>query len=106
MLGGASRSRTGLNGFAGRGITALLSRHTRTTVTNKKGKATSACFPFLYIWSGKRVSNSRPQPWQGCALPTELFPREEGSILAILKKVSRLILAYFLARICGQAAFK
>src|SRR5262245_2321712 len=27
-------------------------------------------------WSGKRVSNSRPQPWQGCALPTELFPRK------------------------------
>ncbi len=26
------------------------------------------------IWSGKRDSNSRPQPWQGCALPTELFP--------------------------------
>ena len=21
------------------------------------------------IWSGKRGSNSRPQPWQGCALP-------------------------------------
>ena len=21
------------------------------------------------IWSGKRDSNSRPQPWQGCALP-------------------------------------
>ena len=28
----------------------------------------------LNLWSGKRVSNSRPQPWQGCALPTELFP--------------------------------
>src|SRR5690606_12413676 len=27
-------------------------------------------------WSGKRDSNSRPQPWQGCALPTELFPHE------------------------------
>ena len=27
------------------------------------------------FWSGKGVSNSRPQPWQGCALPTELFPR-------------------------------
>ena len=27
------------------------------------------------IWSGKRGSNSRPQPWQGCALPTELFPQ-------------------------------
>src|SRR5262245_45129198 len=30
-------------------------------------------------WSGKGGSNSRPQPWQGCALPTELFPR--GSFL-------------------------
>ncbi len=27
------------------------------------------------IWSGKPGSNWRPQPWQGCALPTELFPR-------------------------------
>ena len=24
--------------------------------------------------SEKRGSNSRPQPWKGCALPTELFP--------------------------------
>ena len=24
--------------------------------------------------SGKRDLNSRPQPWQGCALPTELLP--------------------------------
>ena len=23
--------------------------------------------------SEKRVSNPRPQPWEGCALPTELF---------------------------------
>ena len=23
----------------------------------------------VLIWSGKRDSNSRPQPWQGCALP-------------------------------------
>ena len=28
---------------------------------------------FLESWSGKRDSNPRPQPWQGCALPTELF---------------------------------
>ena len=27
--------------------------------------------------SGKRDSNPRPQPWQGCALPTELFPRAD-----------------------------
>ena len=26
--------------------------------------------------SGKRDSDSRPQPWQGCALPTELFPQK------------------------------
>ena len=26
-------------------------------------------------WSGKRGSDPRPQPWQGCALPTELFPQ-------------------------------
>src|SRR6266704_3390058 len=26
--------------------------------------------------SGKRDSNPRPQPWQGCALATELFPRK------------------------------
>ena len=28
------------------------------------------------VLSGKRDSNSRPQPWQGCALPTELFPQD------------------------------
>ncbi len=28
------------------------------------------------LWqSGKRDSNPRHQPWQGCALPTELFPQ-------------------------------
>ena len=29
---------------------------------------------FFIFWSGKGDSNSRPQPWQGYALPTELFP--------------------------------
>ena len=35
-----------------------------------------ARLPFRHLGnlSGKRDSNSRPQPWQGCALPTELFP--------------------------------
>ncbi len=35
--------------------------------------------PASAIWakkkSGKRDSNSRPRPWQGRALPTELFPQ-------------------------------
>src|SRR3954463_10766278 len=35
-----------------------------------------AAIPSLRAFeSGKRDSNPRPQPWQGCALPTELFPR-------------------------------
>ena len=35
--------------------------------------------PFVKdLSSGKRDSNSRPQPWKGCALPTELFPRKPG----------------------------
>ena len=33
------------------------------------------------IWSGRRVSNSRPQPWQGCALPTELLPHAAALLL-------------------------
>jgi hypothetical protein len=77
--GGAIRSRTGLDGFAIRCITALLSRQGANDLTvfsaKKKG---SRSFPiFLYyfgIWSGIRGSNSRPIPWQGIALPTELIP--------------------------------
>ena len=37
----------------------------------KKG---SRSFPVFEIWSGIRGSNSRPIPWQGIALPTELIP--------------------------------
>ena len=29
----------------------------------------------LILWSGKRDLNPRPLPWQGNALPTELFPQ-------------------------------
>ena len=28
-------------------------------------------------WSGRRGSNPRPQPWQGCALPAEPLPLEK-----------------------------
>ena len=34
----------------------------------------AACAPETHA-SGKRDSNSRPRPWQGRALPTELFPQ-------------------------------
>ena len=40
-------------------------------ISQKKGKHRAS---LLRNWSGRRGSNSRPQPWQGCALPTELLP--------------------------------
>ena len=40
----------------------------------------------MILKSGKRDSNSRPQPWQGCALPTELFP-----LLLLGAKVMQII---------------
>ena len=46
----------------------------------RTGKCRRASFrkPFTRL-SEKRDSNSRPQPWQGCALPTELFSLADGS---------------------------
>jgi hypothetical protein len=50
-------------------------------------------------WSGRRVSNSRPQPWQGCALPTELLPlrpsfaaslSQQAGIIDVLNRASRM----------------
>ena len=34
--------------------------------------------------SGKRDSNPRHQPWQGCALPTELFPHLDEESLTLI----------------------
>ena len=47
---------------------------TRTPQTSKKPIAMDGLQALCAIWSGKRGSNSRPIPWQGIALPTELFP--------------------------------
>ena len=69
VTGGASRNRTDVHGFAIRCITTLPLRQ----YCKKKGSSVLAGASFC-IWSGRRVSNSRPQPWQGCALPTELLP--------------------------------
>ena len=51
----------------------------RTRILSSRHTPTLAC----PTQSGKRDSNPRPQPWQGCALPTELFPHTTpGSRLA------------------------
>ena len=52
-------------------------RFATAPLSEKKGKLWASLF---HVWSGKRGSNSRPQPWQGCALPTELLPLERQSI--------------------------
>ena len=44
---------------------------------NKKGNQISL---IAFLKSEKRDSNSRPQPWQGCALPTELFSLIESGL--------------------------
>ncbi len=93
VTGGGGRNRTGVHGFAGRCITTLPPRqvtmldcirircgrcidistpaHNSEAIPRKKKGSVAS----LWDWSGRRVSNSRPQPWQGCALPTELLPR-------------------------------
>ena len=53
-----------------------------TTRAEKKKRSRGA-----FEWSEKRDSNPRPQPWQGCALPTELFSR-----LRLFKNFAILIL--------------
>ena len=52
--------------------------------------------------SGKRDSNSRPRPWQGRALPTELFPQDvndtfswNGTAKILQKSESPNIFSFF-----------
>ncbi len=52
----------------------------------------------LFALSGKRDSNSRPRPWQGRALPTELFP-PGGRILAASRKRKRTFFSLDLLKI-------
>ena len=42
------------------------------------------------MWSGKRGSNSRPQPWQGCALPAELFPQSTVLTVFVVSIIHKL----------------
>ena len=64
---GAARIRTGDKGFAVLCLTTWPRRQKRVGGGQRK-------LPPPDHESGKPDSNRRPQPWQGCALPTELFP--------------------------------
>ena len=76
--GGQGRNRTGVRGFAGRCMTTLPPGHCSLRRRSKgsplAGKNKTSVVRGFKNWSGKRDSNSRPRPWQGRALPTELFP--------------------------------
>ena len=45
--------------------------------------------------SGKRDSDPRPQPWQGCALPTELFPQFFLLLRSVPLNASAKVLHFF-----------
>jgi hypothetical protein len=56
-------------------ISAHHPEHEEGSSSEGPSRSPLLCSP---LESGKRDSNPRPQPWQGCALPTELFPRAEN----------------------------
>ena len=56
-------------------------------------------------WSEKPGSNRRPQPWQGCALPTELF----SLLVLVIKRtfpdaVNAIIWCYPLPHLCYRGS--
>ena len=52
---------------------------------------------FGSLLSGKRDSNSRPRPWQGRALPTELLPHflQSGAKVVVLGILAKTIATFF-----------
>jgi hypothetical protein len=110
--GGRGRNRTGVRGFAVRCMTTLPPGHRLRSAKSIRvalKKQNPGCPRFCGItWSGKRDSNSRPRPWQGRALPTELFPRRCPAILDQMGNVSTTLHRFFftffqLDRIPAQA---
>ena len=61
--------------------------------------------PILLFWSGKRGSNSRPQPWQGCALPTELFPHISVYALQLIFQLTSVMDGFSSELRCKGTAF-
>ena len=62
---------------------------TTIPLTRKCGRYTSTNLTTDMKKSGRRDSNPRPQPWQGCALPTELLPHIMRESLALLVQVAK-----------------
>ena len=82
-----------------------LNPHSR----NGQGILSPSCLPIPPFEhpqkeSGKRGSNSRPQPWQGCALPTELFPHsfltgaKIRAFMLTAKFYTRFFISYYIRK--------
>ena len=116
-VGGDTRIRTGDQSFAGSCLTTWLCRHagllggarSRTwTGTEKIPRdfkslaSTDSAIRARLIqkqnvkWSGKRESNSRHQPWQGCALPLSYSRAKKWNITQCKLKIS------FYSGLCGE----
>ena len=86
--GGEARIRTGDKGFAGLCLTTWPLRQLCKGPIDLIGPKNA--------WSGLRGSNPRPQPWQGCALPTALSPHCVSYYNQLLRKMQVLFLLKFL----------
>ena len=94
-FGGATRNRTGDEGFADLCLTAWLWRHEMKDERGggtETGKGTSlkkadanVCDSHPQFWSGLRGSNPPPRPWQGRALPNELNPHKVNRVYLIVQ---------------------
>jgi hypothetical protein len=50
------------------------------TVRRRCSSCRKPSLTWAFCWSGRPGSNRRPQPWQGCALPTELRPQRPATV--------------------------
>ena len=97
---GCSFSRTAKNCCTGKSVRSgvyyyrqLHPESSDYSYRHKKKTAISCLYK-----SGKRGSNSRPQPWQGCALPTELFPHHLRYISIFRTHLAKVVTLIFLGQ--------
>ena len=115
-FGAEDRNRTGTN-LTIRGILSPLRlpvpppRHIELSIKQTNMEAASGIEPeikvlqtsalplgYAAIWSGKRDSNPRPQPWQGCALPLSYFR------ICVSNDIIISLLCYLSSKFCNNSA--
>src|ERR1041385_581470 len=73
-------SNAGESPYGYRGLVAVSDCITRLSVLSwDVAVRIGSCLGVELDWSGRRDSNPRHQPWQGCTLPAELLPLNSGT---------------------------